>query len=90
MADAEHEAITIGPVRIGRIVLEMLVVERIRQGRECHRRAGVSGVGRLDGIHRQRANGVDGECLEFGVGQGHGTILGQGARGRSSVRSLES
>ena len=90
VADTEYNAITIGPVRIGRIVLEMRVIERIREWRERHRCAGVSGLSRLYRIHGKGADGVDRECMEFGVGQGHGTILGQGARGRSGVRSIES
>ena len=58
MAVAQHEAVAIGPLGIGRVVLEMLAPQcdgHIGHAQGCAR---VTGLGLLYGIHRQRAQGV--------------------------------
>ena len=55
----------------GGIVTQMLRIETICERRECHRRAGMSGLGGLHGIHRERANGVDRETRGLGIGRGN-------------------
>ena len=69
VAVREHEAIAVRPDRILRVEAHHAIPERVDQRRERHRRARVPGVGRLDRIHRQRANGVDGELIHLRVGE---------------------
>ena len=59
MAIGKHEAIAIGPDRIIGIEAQKILPERIDHRRQRHRRAGMAGIGLLDGIHRQGANCVD-------------------------------
>ena len=83
VAVREHEAVAAGPDRIHRIEAHDAIPERVDQRRERHRRAGVTGVGRLDRIYRQRPNGVDGELIHLRTGdrgRGHGRSF-QVARG---------
>ena len=70
MAIRQHEAIAIGPDRILGIEVHDAIPEGVDQGRERHRRSRMSRVGRLDCIHRQRPNGVDGELGHLRVGDG--------------------
>ena len=71
MAAGEDEAIAVRPERRGRIVAQVLRPQLIGDRREGHRRAGMAAVGRLDGVHRQRADRVDGRLFDaFGDG-GH-------------------
>ena len=61
----EHEPIAVGPDRVLRIEAHDAVPDRVDQRRERHRRAGVSGLGLLDRVHRKRANGIDTQLIEF-------------------------
>jgi len=54
----EHEAIAIRPGGIRGIVLEEVVPQHFGDVRHAHGRAGVAGVGLLDGVHGQSAYGV--------------------------------
>jgi hypothetical protein len=72
----EHDAIAVRPVRIGRVVPDVAHVKRVGQRSERHRRAGMPRFCRLNRIHGEGANGIDGELLQGGVGQRHG--LGHG------------
>ena len=47
----EHDAVAIGPVRIGGVVPHVPVVQRVRERRERHRRAGVPGFRLLHRVH---------------------------------------
>ena len=58
---AEHEAIAVGPLRVARVRMQKTLEQRVAQRRERHRGAGVTGVGLLDGVHRQRPDRVDRE-----------------------------
>ena len=63
MARGEHEAVAVDPVRVVGAVLHDPRVEHVGERRERHRRARMARVGLLDGVHRQRADGVDGELV---------------------------
>ena len=58
MAVREHEAVTVGPVRITRVVAQVARPERHRHLGHAHRGAGVAGVGALDGVHREGAQSI--------------------------------
>ena len=67
VAVREHEAVAARPDRVLRVEAHDAIPERVDQRRERHRRSRVPGVGRLDRIHRQRPNGVDGELIHLRV-----------------------
>ena len=73
VAGGEHEAVAVGPRRIGRIELEKLGEQHGGDIGRAHRQAGMAGLGLFDGIHRQRADGI-----------GHAVV--RGARERSGGR----
>jgi hypothetical protein len=64
MAIGQHEAITIGPIRIVGIEAEKPLPQRVDQWCQRHWGAGVSGIGLLHGINRKRANGDDAKLIE--------------------------
>ncbi len=63
----QHEAVAIGPVRIGRVVAHHAREERVGERREGHRRSRVARVRLLDGVHGQRPDRVDAELFELGA-----------------------
>ena len=67
MAVGEHEAIAVGPDRIVRIEAHDAIPEGVDEGRQRHRRAGMSRLGLLDRINRQRANGVDAQLIDWSL-----------------------
>ena len=69
VAGGEHEAVAVGPGRIGGIEFEKLAEQHGRDIGRAHRQAGMPGLGLLDGVHRQRADGVR-----------HAIVLGAGPR----------
>ena len=79
----QYDAIAIRPVRIGGIVFEVSRPQRIGEGRERHRRSGMSGFRCLDGVHGKRTHGVDAEVVEARVC--HGVVVDVG-RDRQIVR----
>ncbi len=58
VAVGQHETIAVGPVGIGRVVLQEVVPQHLRDIGHAHGGAGVTGIGLLDGIHAERTNGV--------------------------------
>ena len=84
----QHEAVAVGPVRVGRRVPQEARPQHVRHRRGAHRRARVTRVRLLHGVDRQRPDGVDGELVEIG-GEGHraGSVVGGWARPRG-VRPL--
>ena len=54
-----------GQMRIGRIVAQHLVPQRIGDRRQRHGRAGMAALGRFDRIHGQRADRVDRKLIEM-------------------------
>ena len=59
MTVRKHKAIAIGPDRILRIETEYAVPDGIDEWREGHWRTRMSGFRLLNGINRERTNGVD-------------------------------
>ncbi len=54
----QHKAVAVGPVRVGRIVLEIVPPQHFCNVRHSHWRTGVTGVGFLDGVHAQGTDSV--------------------------------
>ena len=67
----EHEAVAIGPGRIGRIEFQEAREQHGGDVGGAHRQARVTGLRLLDGVHRQRANRIR-----------HAVVLGAGGRTR--------
>ena len=61
----ENETITIEPLGLLRRILHHTSPQNMSQGSKRHRRARVAGIGRLDRIHGQPANGVDSAEFQF-------------------------
>ena len=59
MAGRQHEAVAVGPDRVGRVEPQDVLPEVIGHGRHGHRRAGVPRIGGLNRVHREGANRVD-------------------------------
>ncbi len=70
VAGREHEAVAVGPGRIGGIEFQEARKQHGRDVGRAHRQARVTGLRLLDRVHGQRADGV-----------GHAVVLG--ARGRT-------
>ena len=66
----QHEAVAVGPRRIGGIVLQNAVPEHVRHQAGAHRRARVPRVRLLHRVDRQRADRVDAEFVERSVSIG--------------------
>ena len=73
----EHEAVAVGPGRVGWVVAHALAVEDVGDRRERHGGARVTGVGLLHRVHGEAADGVDRERLDVG---GHTTPRGRNRR----------
>src|ERR1700756_1521213 len=58
VAIRQHETIAVGPNRVLWIKSHNAVPDRVNQGRERHRGAGMPGLGLLHSVDRKRANGV--------------------------------
>ena len=68
MSGREDEAVAILPLRMRGAVMHHLGVEEVGKRRERHRSARMACAGRLDGVHRQRPDRVDGELRDVLVG----------------------
>ena len=71
----EHEAVPVGPAGVARVVFQHPGPQHVGCGRQAHGRAGVPGLGRLDGVHRQRPNGVHAQAVQQLFGLRHSKIL---------------
>jgi hypothetical protein len=58
VAVRQHEPVAIGPLRVARVVLEVVGPEHLGDVGHAHRHAGVAGIGFLHGIHAERADGI--------------------------------
>ena len=95
VAGRQHEAVAVGPVGIGRVVLHHARPQHVGERRERHRRARVTGVRALHRVHRERAHDVDRPLVEverLGL-RGHARLLIASSCGcyeevPESVRSL--
>ena len=63
VAGGEHEPVAVGPLGVGRVVLEVPAPERPRHRRRTHRHAGVAAVGGLHHVGGQEAERVDGQLV---------------------------
>ena len=59
VAGRQHEAVAVRPRRVGGVVAEVPREQRVRDGRRTHGHAGVAGVGLLDAVDGEKADGVD-------------------------------
>jgi hypothetical protein len=73
----EYEAVAIGPGRIGRIEFQELGEQYGRDIGRAHRQTGMTGFCLLDGVHRQRANGI----CHVGVSNGRLLMTFEGRHG---------
>ena len=64
VARRQHEAVAVGPGRIGRVEAEMAREQRVRHGGRTHRHAGMTGLGLLHAVDGQKADGVDAALFE--------------------------
>ncbi len=58
VAVRQHEAVAVGPLRVTRVVLQVVAPENLGDVGHAHRHARVPGIGFLDRIHAQRADRV--------------------------------
>jgi CobQ-like glutamine amidotransferase family enzyme len=58
MAVGQHEAVAVGPLRIGRVVAQVAGPQHFGDFRHAHRGARVAGIGLLHPVHGERANGI--------------------------------
>jgi hypothetical protein len=68
MAVGQHEAVAVRPDRIRGIEAQEALPQRVGHRRQRHGRTGMAGFRLLDGIHRERADGIDAEFV-------HGTLI---------------
>jgi hypothetical protein len=68
VAARQHESIAIWPMRIGGVVSHDARKKHVAERCERHRRPRVTGLGFLNSIHGQRANGIDAKEIEIGTG----------------------
>ena len=61
----QHEAVAVGPLGVGRVVLEVVAPQHFGDLGHAHGGAGVAGLGFLNRIHGQRANRT-GDGVELG------------------------
>ena len=76
VAGREHEAVAAGPLGVGGVVAEHVLEQRVREGSQRHRRAGVAVALRLDHLRGDHDRGGDGTGLE-GIGLG-GRVAARG------------
>ena len=58
MTIGKYKPVAIHPLRIFRIVLQVVTPQHLGNIGHAHRRAGMSGIGFLDGVHGEGADGV--------------------------------
>jgi hypothetical protein len=75
VAVGEHEPVAVRPQRVRRVVVQEPVPHGVRDRGQAHRRARVPGVGLLNGVHGQRADGVDARDVKRGE-LAHGCLAG--------------
>jgi len=64
VAGREHEAVAVGPDRVGRVVAQVVLPELVGDRRQRHRRPRVPRIRLLDRVDRERANRVYGELVD--------------------------
>ncbi len=86
MADRQHEAVTVRPVRVLRVIAEEAAPQRMANWSQGHRGTGVAGVGLLYRVHGQGTDGVDGQLVGVGAGRCGGTHGKRPRAGRHATR----
>jgi hypothetical protein len=83
----EHEAVAVGPLRVGRVVGEEIVPQHFGDVGHAHRHARMAGLRRLDGIDGEKTDGI-GEVAA--AGRRHGGVAGEWkeAPGRAPGRTI--
>ena len=74
VAGREHEAVAVGPARIGRIEFQEAREQHGRDVGRAHRQAGMAGFRLLDRVHGERADGV-GHAIVLARATGAGLVL---------------
>ena len=77
VAVGQYEAVAVGPVRVGGVVLQVVIPQHLGYVSHPHGRTGVATVGFLYGIHAQGANGIG----KFSAGGRHRFLQGGLAEG---------
>ena len=80
----QHEAVAVGPDGITGVEAEDPLPELVGHRRDAHRGPRMAGLGLLDGVHAQAADGVDGQLVQL-AGR-HVVSWSLGARARRSGR----
>jgi len=75
MAIGEHKTISVRPLGVAGIVLEIVIPENLGDVRHAHRRSGVARIGLLDRIHAQGTDGIG----EFSTVGRHAYLQNEGA-----------
>src|ERR1043166_9890326 len=65
MTGWEHKPVAVWPDRVPRIKAHGAIPDCVNQWGECHRGAGVPGLRSLNSVHRESADGVDGQLSYF-------------------------
>src|SRR5579859_6840098 len=60
----QNETVAVGPYRVIRIEPQKTLPQRVRDGRESHRRAGMPRVRLLHRVHGKRADGIDTKLID--------------------------
>ena len=75
VAGREHEAVAVGPDRVGGVEAQVALPERVGDRGQRHRRPRMPGVGLLDRVDRERPDRVDAELVDIdGAGCGRGSL----------------
>ena len=72
MAARENEAVARRPHRLRGIIAQVVLPKLIGHRRQGHRRSGVAALGLFHCVHAQRADRVDGQKFNAGLGFGDG------------------
>ena len=63
MTGGKNKAISVNPLRIFRIELQVFRPKGVSHSGSAHRHAGMSGIGILNAVGRKEADGVDAEVF---------------------------
>ncbi|OIQ68027.1 hypothetical protein GALL_503870 [mine drainage metagenome] len=63
----QHEAVAVGPMRIGRVVVHVVAPQHLGDVGHAHRRAGVTGLGGFDPVDGKKTDGVGQAAALLGV-----------------------
>jgi hypothetical protein len=69
MAVGQHEAVAVGPLRVGRVVAQVAVPQHFGDLGHAHGRAGMAGIGLLHAVHGKGADGVAERSADSGGGR---------------------